>query len=132
EVVPDFRPVTSRDGRLLFASPDARALTFAEFEQLNALTTPPPAPGAGRVLGRFRINPNGPTLHYVVHPVPDAGGQFGAILAGANTRTAELRLEQLLTTIVIAFVVGIVPAVMVGRWVAVRALEPVDRMMREI
>src|SRR6266576_5767366 len=46
EVVPDFLLVTSRDGRLLFASPDARALTFAEFEQLNAITRLPPAPPA--------------------------------------------------------------------------------------
>ena len=131
EVVPDFLLVTSRDGRLLFASPDARALTFAEFEQLNALTVPPPQPGT-HLPGKYRINPNGPTLHYVVRPVPDAGDQFGAIFAGADTRTAELRLEQLLSTIVIAFVVGIVPAVLVGRWIAGRALEPVDRMITEV
>ncbi|HXM38702.1 MAG TPA: ATP-binding protein [Gemmatimonadales bacterium] len=131
EVVPDFLLVTSRDGRLLFASPDARALTFAEFEQVSTLTAPPPQP-ASHLPGKYRINPNGPTLHYVVRPVPDAGGQFGAILAGADTRSAELRLEQLLSTIVIAFVVGIVPAVLVGRWIAGRALEPVDRMITEV
>ena len=131
EVVPDFLLVTSRDGRLLFASPDARALTFSEFEQLNALAVPAPGP-ATHVPGKYRINPNGPTLHYVVRPVPDAGGQFGAIFAGADTRSAELRLEQLVSTIVIAFVVGIVPAVLVGRWIAGRALEPVDRMITEV
>jgi heavy metal sensor kinase len=131
EVVPDFLLLTSRDGRLLFASPDARALTFAEFEQLSSLPVPPQEPGT-HLPGKYRINPNGPTIHYVVRPVPDAGGQFGAILAGADTRTAELRLEQLLSTIVIAFVVGIVPAVLVGRWIAGRALEPVDRMITEV
>ncbi|MEX2156421.1 MAG: ATP-binding protein [Gemmatimonadales bacterium] len=131
EVVPDFLLVTSRDGRLLFASPDARALTFAEFEQINTLAAPPPGP-ATHVTGKYRIKPNGPTLHYVVRPVPDAGDQFGAIFAGADTRTAELRLEQLLSTLVIAFVVGIVPAVLVGRWIAGRALEPVDRMITEV
>ena len=87
EVVPDFLLVTSRDGRLLFASPDARALTFAEFEQLNAITRPPAA-GASHLPGRFRIEPNGPTMHYIVRAVPDAGDQFGAIFAGANTRSA--------------------------------------------
>jgi heavy metal sensor kinase len=131
EVVPDFLLVTSRDGRLLFASPDARALTFGEFEQLNSLAVPPAGP-ATHVPGKHRINPNGPTLHYIVRPVPDAGGQFGAIFAGADTRSAELRLEQLLSTIVIVFVVGIVPAVLVGRWIAGRALEPVDRMITEV
>src|SRR5881394_1504425 len=133
EVVPDFLLVTSRDGRLLFASPDARALTFTEFEQLNAITrAPAPAPAAPRLPGRFRIEPNGPTLHYIVRAVPDAGDQFGAIFAGANTRSAELQLEQLLQTIVIAFFVGVVPAILVGGWIAGRALEPVDRMITEV
>ena len=133
EVVPDFLLVTSRDGRLLFASPDARALTFAEFEQLNAIARPPIAGGgASHLPGRFRIEPNGPTVHYIVRAAPDAGDQFGAIFAGANTRTAELRLEQLLLTIVIAFFVGVVPAILVGGWIAGRALEPVDRMITEV
>ena len=131
EVVPDFLLVTSRDGRLLFASPDARALTFGEFEQLNAITRPPPAQGA-HTTGRYRVGPNGPTLHYIVRAVPDAGDQFGAIFAGADTKSAELRLEQLLLTIVIAFFVGVLPAILVGGWLAARALEPVDRIITEV
>jgi heavy metal sensor kinase len=135
EVVPDYLLVTSRDGRLLFASPDARALTFVEFEQLNAITRPPP-PSADttvqHVPSRFRIEPDGPTMHYIVRSVPDAGEQFGAIFAGADTRAAELRLTQLLTTIVIAFIVGVIPAILVGGWIAARALEPVDRMITEV
>ena len=133
EVVPDYLLVTSRDGRLLFASPDARALTFAEFEQLNAVTRPPPTAGGGPQLpGQFHIEPNGPTLHYIVRAVPDAGDQFGAILAGANTQSAELRLEQLLLTLLIAFFVGVVPAILVGGWISGRALEPVDQMITEV
>jgi len=133
EVVPDYLLVTSRDGRLLFASPDARALTFAEFEQLNAIARPPTARGgASHLPGRVRIDPNGPTMHYIVRAVPDAGDQFGAIFAGADTRSSELRLQQLLLTIVIAFFVGVVPAILVGGWIAGRALEPVDRMITEV
>jgi heavy metal sensor kinase len=64
--------------------------------------------------------------------VPEAGGQIGTILAGADTRSAELQVAQLVTTILIAFLVGIVPAVLVGRWIAGRALEPVDSMITEI
>jgi two-component system OmpR family sensor kinase len=127
EVVPDFLLVTSREGRLLFASPDARALTFAEFEQLTHL-----AAGSARAEGNYHIDPNGPTLHYVVRPVSEAGGQFGPILAGADTQSAQLDLRQLLSTIIVAFVMGIVPAVLVGRWIAERALEPVDRMITDV
>lgn len=131
EVVPDFLILTSRDGRLLFASPDARALTFGEFEQLNAIAHPPPA-DSSHSTGRFRVKPNGPTLHYIVRAVPDVGEQFGAIFAGADTKSAELRLEQLLLTIAIAFFVGVLPAILVGGWLAARALEPVDRMITEV
>ncbi|HEV8304320.1 MAG TPA: ATP-binding protein [Gemmatimonadales bacterium] len=129
EVVPDFLLVTSRDGRLLFASPDARALTFAEFEQLLRLAAAGPV---GRAQGVHRIVPNGPTVHYLVRSVPEAGGQFGAILAAAGTRSAELGLDQLISTIAVAFVLGIVPAVFVGRWIAGRALEPVARIITEV
>ncbi|MGH7672289.1 MAG: sensor histidine kinase [Gemmatimonadales bacterium] len=129
EVVPDFLLLTNRDGRLLFASPDARALTFAEFEQLSRLTV---AAAGDRAQGKYRILPNGPTVHYIVRPVPEAGGQFGAILAGADPRRAELGLEQLISAIVLAFVIGIVPAVLGGRWIAGRALEPVDRIITEV
>jgi len=131
EVVPDFLLVTSRDGSLLFGSPDARSLGFAQFEQINALANRG-ASGVHAGPAVFRLAPNGPTLHYVIRPVPEAGGQIGAILAGADTRSAELQIEQLVTTIVIAFLVGIVPAVLVGRWIAGRALEPVDQMITEI
>jgi heavy metal sensor kinase len=132
EVVPDFLVLTSRDGRLLFASPDARALTFAEFEQLTGLVARTAAGGSGRVPGKHQIAPNGPTLHYVIRAIPQAGGQFGALFAGADTRSAELGLQQLVSTIVVAFVIGLVPAVLVGRWLAGRALEPVDRMITEV
>jgi len=128
EVVPDYLLVTSRDGQLLFGSPDARSLGFAHFEQLTALAS---SPGGLSGPKRFQM-PSGPTLDYVVRSVPEAGGQIGIILAGADTRSAELQVEQLVTTIVIAFLVGVVPAVLVGRWIAGQALEPVDSMITEI
>jgi heavy metal sensor kinase len=131
--VPDFLVVMGRDGRLMFASPDARSLTFSEFEQLSALVNDPARrEAAASDAPGYRITPNGPSLHYVVRSVPEAGGQIGAILAGADTRSAELQIEQLVTTIVIAFVVGVIAAVLVGRWIAGRALEPVDRMITEV
>jgi len=56
EVVPDYLVLTSRDGRLLFASPDARALTFGEFERLTALVARTP-PGGSRVPGQHTSAP---------------------------------------------------------------------------
>src|SRR2546422_820447 len=88
EAVPDFLVVTARDGSLLFASSDARALTFQQVEQLRRLAS---APLSGRSSGTLHLEPNGPKIHYVVHYVTDAGPQFGAILAGADVRSGENR-----------------------------------------
>ncbi|HTI05988.1 MAG TPA: ATP-binding protein [Gemmatimonadales bacterium] len=131
EVVPDYLLVTSKDGSLLFGSPDARSLGFARFEQVLALARGAQATEGVAGPARYHV-PDGPTIHYVIRSVPEAGGQIGAILAGADTRSAELQVDQLITTIVIAFLLGIVPAVLVGRWIAGRALEPVDSMITEI
>src|SRR5947207_12494430 len=90
EAVPDFLVITARDGSLLFASSDARALTFQQVEQLRRLAS---APLSGRSSGALRLEPNGPKIHDVVHYVTVGGPQFGAILAGADLRTAELGPE---------------------------------------
>src|SRR5437870_10742641 len=64
EAVPDYLIITARDGSLLFASPDARALTFQQVEQLGRLAR---APVSGPASGTVRLEPDGPRLHYVVH-----------------------------------------------------------------
>jgi len=134
EVVPDYLLVTNRDRRLLFALAGRARADLCRIRAVECITAPPPgSAGAGNaLLGRYRLNPNGPTLHYVVRSVPDAGGQFGAIFAAADTGSAELRLQELLTTLMIAFVVGVVARGARGRWIAGRALEPVDRMITEV
>src|SRR5437763_66276 len=48
EAVPDILIVTARDGSLLFASSDARALTFQQVEQLRGLAAAPDSGGAPR------------------------------------------------------------------------------------
>ncbi|HEY6208220.1 MAG TPA: ATP-binding protein [Gemmatimonadales bacterium] len=128
EAVPDYLIITARDGSLLFASPDARALTFQQVEQLRLAAAPP----SGRTSGALRLEPDGPNLHYALRHVTDAGPQFGAILAGANLRTAELSAEQLLSTIALILPLGLVTALLVGSWIARRALAPVDRIITEV
>src|SRR5213076_1886033 len=95
EAVPDFLVITARDGSLLFASSDGRALTFQQVEQLRSLAS---ATLSGRSSGTVRLEPKGPKIHYVVHYVTGAGPEFGAILAGADVRTAELGPDELLST----------------------------------
>src|SRR2546427_359486 len=129
EAVPDFLIITARDGSLLFASPDARALTFQQVEQLGRLAR---APFSGRAAATVRLEPDGPRMHYAVHYLVEAGPQFGAILAGANVRSAELGPEQLLSTFALILPLGLVSALLVGSWISRRALEPVDRIITEV
>src|SRR6266849_7547087 len=109
EAVPDFRVITARDGSLLFASSDARALTFQQVEQLRRLAS---APLSGRSSGTLRLEPNGPKIHYVVHYVTEAGPQFGVILSGVNSRLAALGAEQLLATFALVLPLGLVVGVL--------------------
>jgi len=130
EAVPDYLLVTHAQGRVLFASADARALTFAEFERLRQITT---SAGADRLTqGTIHIEPNGPTLHYSVRPLPEAGPQFGALFMGADIGPALLGPEQLVATLLLALVPGLILAVLVGSLISGRALEPVDRIIGEV
>ena len=139
EVVPDYLIVTAQDGSLLFASADARALTFQNVEQLRQLVaSPPPSSPAspplstGRPAGTVRLTPGGPTLHYAVRYLTEIGRPFGAILAGADVRTAELGPQQLLDSYALILPIGVIAALLVGSWIARRALEPVDQIITEV
>src|SRR6267378_661500 len=129
EAVPDFLVITARDGSLLFASSDARALTFQQVEQLRSLASPPPS---GRSTGALRLEPNGPKIHYVVQDVTGAGPQFGAILAGADVRTAELGPDELLSTFALVLPLGLTLALLMGSWISRRALAAVDQIITEV
>src|SRR6266699_1798053 len=129
EAVPDFLVITARDGSLLFASSDARALTFQQVEQLRRLAS---APLSGRSSGTLRLEPNGPKIHYVVHYVTVGGPQFGAILAGADVRTAELGPDELLSTFALVLPLGLALALLMGSWISRRALAAVDRIITEV
>ncbi|PYP34043.1 MAG: hypothetical protein DMD49_01630, partial [Gemmatimonadetes bacterium] len=122
EVVPDYLIVTAPDDSLLFASADARALTFQDVEQLRQLVaTARGGPGA-----------SGPRLHYAVRYVGEIGGPSVAILAGADVQSAELGPQQLLDTFALILPIGLLAALLVGSWIARGALAPVDQIITEV
>ncbi|HEU5261228.1 MAG TPA: ATP-binding protein [Gemmatimonadales bacterium] len=129
EVVPDYLIITDADGRVLFLSQTARELGYQKVEQLADLAKPPLR---GRNAGTIELAPDGPKIRYVVRFLTGAGPQFGGILAGANVQTAELGPQQLLTTFVLILPISLVTALLVGSWIARRALEPVDRIITEV
>lgn len=129
EAVPGFLVITARDGSLLFASSNARALTFQQVEQLRRLAS---APVSGRTTGTFRVEPDGPKIRYAVRYVTDAGPQFGAILAGADVHEAELRPDELLSALALVLPLGLAIALLMGSWISRRALGAVDQIITEV
>lgn len=129
EVVPGFLIVTDSAGGVLFASPDARALTFEQFDELRRLAVMDTAPPATHTT---RIDPDGPTVRWVSRSAADAGPDFGRVLAGADAAAANLGIDQVLAPLVLLLPVSVLVAWIVGAWIARRALAPVDRIITEV
>ena len=129
DVVPDYLVITHRTGRVLFASAEARALTFAEFEQVAQLVARPiPA----HAVDTATIQPRRLTLRVVRRPIVGGGPDLAYVLAAAPTTGAELGLQQLLSVFALTLPIGLVVSFFVGSWIAGRALEPVDRIITEV
>ena len=79
-----------------------------------------------------RIEPNGPTIRYVVRPASGAGPRFGAILAGVDVTPVELGVQELLAPMLLILPFSLLLAWLVGSWIANRALAPVDRIITEV
>lgn len=129
EVVPDFLIITHTEGRVLFASPDARALTFNEFEQLRQVLQPPVQ---DRAAGSVTLVPSGKRIRWLARPMTGAGPRFGGILAGADTRRAELAPADLVSTMLLILPFAFLATVLVGSWIARRALLPVTAIITEV
>src|SRR6266702_452186 len=76
--------------------------------------------------------PDVAALLEAVRSLSDAGPQFGAILAAANVRTAELGPDQLLSTFALVLPFGVAVALLMGSWISRRALGPVDQIITEV
>src|SRR5881397_2146258 len=107
EAVPDYLLITAQDGEILYSSSNA-SLTYQQVVQLRRLMTPPLS---GRTGGTVRLEPDGPELRYLAHIVSGAGPRFGSLLIVP---------------------IGLIAAILVGSWIARRALEPVDRIISEV
>ena len=127
EALPDYLVIRHREGRILFLSPEARALPLNQVEQLQGL-----APPQGGAAGAVHLSPGGPVLHYAVRPITGAGEELGVVLAGADTAPTESALQRLAGTIMFLLLLGLLAAVGVGEWIARAALEPVDHIITEV
>jgi heavy metal sensor kinase len=129
DVVPEYLIITHANGRVLFASAEARGLQIGEFEQLERLVAGAPR---GQPADTVTSRPGGLRLRYVVLPVAGAGPELGAVLAAAPTAAARLELQELLGTFALTLPFGLLVAYLVGSWIAGRALAPVAEIITEV
>jgi heavy metal sensor kinase len=127
EAVPDYLVILHREGRVLFLSPAARALTLSQVDELRQLGA-----AAGTARGTIRLSPDGPTLHYAVRPAAGADPRLGAVLAAGDTGPTQQALQRLSATLILIVLAGILGAILIGEWIARHALEPVDRIITEV
>jgi heavy metal sensor kinase len=130
EAVPDYLLIASaRDSVPLFASADARDLTYEQFEQLRRLIV---TAQGHPTTGTITLVPVGPRIRYFVRALGAEVPEGVAVLAGVRPETAELGLEPLISTFILTLPLGILAAYLIGSWVARRALAPVDQITEEV
>jgi signal transduction histidine kinase len=116
-------------GALLYASQEARRLSYESLERLRALLRPPPA---ARVSGTVTLDQAIGVFRYLSAPVAAAGSGIGSLLIATPTRTVSFEPRQLIRSMLVVAPIILLGSVAVGYWLAGRALQPVQAMMDEL
>jgi two-component system OmpR family sensor kinase len=116
-------------GNLLYASQEARRLSYESLEALRALLRPIPSV---RVTGTATLDQAAGAHRYLAAPVETSGTGIGALLISTATRTVSFEPRQLIRSMLVVAPVILLGSVAVGYWLAGRALRPVDDMMDEL
>jgi signal transduction histidine kinase len=120
--------VVDSAGNLLYASQEARSLSYTALEELVALLRPRPT---ARVTGSVVLDAIG-SVRYLASPLPDAGPNIGALLVATPTHTVTFEPRQLIRSMLVIAPVILLGSVGVGYWLAGRALRPIQDMMDEL
>lgn len=129
EGIRDYLIVTDREGRLLFASEEARALTYSVLGQLQALVVV--GDTAGRQ-GTANLGAGPGSIRYVTRPVRNAGPEIDAILVGASTESVLFGPRALLRSMLFTAPVILVISLLAGYWLAGKRFQPLVRMIDEV
>jgi signal transduction histidine kinase len=129
EAMRDPLIVVDSNGNLLYASQEARRLSYESLEALRALLRPRPAT---RIAGSAILDQIAGEYRYLAMPVATRGTGIGALLIATPTRTVSLEPRQLIRSMLVVAPIILLGSVAVGYWLAGRALLPVQDMMDEL
>jgi len=129
EGIRDYLIITDRQGRLLFASEEARALTYTILQELQALVV------AGDTVTRQGTATLGAGLgdiRYLIRPVRNAGPEIDAILVGASTESVLFGPRALLRSMLFTAPIILLISLLAGYGLAGKRFQPLVRMIDEV
>jgi two-component system OmpR family sensor kinase len=129
EAMRDPLIIVDSAGNLLYASQEARLLSYESLETLRALLRPRPG---DRDAGTVTLDQTAGSYRYLAVPVEAPNTGIGALLIGTPTRTVSFEPRQLIRSMLVVAPIILLGSVAVGYWLAGRALRPVDDMMDEL
>jgi signal transduction histidine kinase len=129
EAMRDPLIVVDSAGNLMYASQEARLLSYESLEALRALLRPKPA---ARLAGSVTLDQTVGVYRYLSMPVVTRGTAIGALLIATPTRTVTFEPRQLIRSMLVVAPIILLGSVAVGYWLAGRALRPVDDIMDEL
>lgn len=129
EAMRDPLMVVDSSGNLVYASQEARRLSYESLEELRGMLRPLPA---GRVTGSATLNEPSGVYRYLAAPVAARATGIGALLIATPTRTVSFEPRQLIRSMLVVAPIILLGSVGVGYWLAGRALLPVQAMMDEL
>jgi heavy metal sensor kinase len=129
EGLQDFLVVTGPDGRPLYLSAEARALSAASIE---VMLTPLKVPPVHRSQGTYEFDPGVGPVRYIMTPVPGAAGQIGGLLVAAGTSSVLFGPGALLRSMMVSLPILMLASVLLGYWLAGTALRPMESMIYEL
>ena len=129
EAMRDPLIVVDSTGNLLYASQEARLLSYESLEALRAILRPRPT---SRDAGSVTLDPTAGIYRYLSMPVETRGTGIGALLVATPTRTVSFEPRQLIRSMLVVAPIILLGSIAVGYWLAGRALRPVDAMMDEL
>ena len=129
EAMRDPLIVVDSAGNLIYASQEARLLSYESLESLRALLRPRPAE---RASGSVTLDQTAGAYRYLSAPVATTGTGIGALLLATPTRTVSFEPRQLIRSMLVVAPIILLGSVAVGYWLAGRALLPLQAMMDEL
>ncbi|TFG44704.1 MAG: HAMP domain-containing protein [Gemmatimonadales bacterium] len=129
EGVRDLLLVFDRAGRTLYLNDPVRQLNFAAIERLVALVGPAPV---GSSIGTAVLPAGEGPMRHVTLPVDGAGTEVGAVVVAAPLSAVAFGPADLVQSMVLIVPLILLSSVVLGWFLAGRAMRPVERLMDEV